>query len=492
MEHIEIVVLGAGFGGLGMGAQLARAGRRDFVILEKADRVGGTWRENTYPGAACDTEAHLYCYSFAPNLGVSRMYAGQHELLSYADKLVADFGLQPHLRLNTEVVAARWNEASNRWFLELADGSSISTSALITAWGQLNRPAVPNFERFDLFAGEAFHSAQWRHDIDLSGRRVASIGNAASAVQYVPEVAKVAGHLDVYQRSPNWIMPRNQIVFTDAQLRSFNADPGLFFASRHDLHDFREAQFARTRAGSDAAQVVMNQALEFMHSQVSDPLLREKLTPNFPLACKRVLRSDDYYPTLERPHVDLITEGLVEFAENGIVTEDGIVHECDVVIFGTGFEAQSFLGQVEVQGEGGRSLRETWSEGAEAYLGMTVPGFPNFFMIYGPNTNLGHNSIISMLEVQQSYIVSVLADVLRAPGAAVDVRAERYRGYNDDLQAAMADSAWAGNCTSWYKNSSGRVVNNWSGTVNEYRTLAGVYDPADYRRVSASVRAVIG
>jgi cation diffusion facilitator CzcD-associated flavoprotein CzcO len=485
MEHIEIVVLGAGIGGLGMGAQIIKAGRTDFVILEKAGSVGGTWRENTYPGAACDTEAHLYCYSYDLNLGVSRLYAGRQELLGYTEKLVADFGLQPHIRFNSEVTRSSWDEAANYWVLELANGSNISASVFITAWGQLNRPSTPKFEGLEDFAGTAFHSAEWRHDVDLAGKRVASIGNAASAVQYIPEIAPVAGHLDVFQRSPNWIMPRNQVVFTDSQLQAFQADPELFLASRRELHDFREAQFARTRTGSEVAGDVMEQALEHMRSQITDPALRAKLTPDFPLACKRVLRSDDYYPALERENVDLITDGVHRFVPEGIVTQDGLLHEYEVVIFGTGFETQSFQGPVEVVGRDGASLRDAWADGAEAYLGMTVPGFPNFFMIYGPNTNLGHNSIVSMLEVQQNYIVSALNDLAQVPGTAVDVRPQLYRSYNDGVQDAMADSAWAGNCNSWYKNASGRVVNNWSGTVNEYRAVAGTFNPGDYERIQS-------
>jgi cation diffusion facilitator CzcD-associated flavoprotein CzcO len=491
MEWIDTVILGTGFGGLGMGAQLVRTGQRNFMILEKASGPGGTWRENTYPGAACDTEAHLYCYSFSLHLSVSRMYAGQQELLGYAENLIRDFGLEPHIRYNTEVINAVWNETESRWTIGLSNGNTISARVFIAAWGQLNRPSIPAFKGLDSFTGPAFHSAEWRHDIDLAGKRVASIGNAASAVQYIPAIAPDVASLDVFQRSPNWIMPRNQIVFTDVELAAFETDPELFLKSRHDLHEFREAQFARTRAGSAEAADVMRQALEHLSKQVPDPELRTKLTPDFPLACKRVLRSDDYYPALMRENVTLVTEGVGRFVKDGIITSDGVKHEYDVVIFGTGFETQSFQGPVEILGREGQSLRETWHEGAEAYLGMTVSGFPNFFMIYGPNTNLGHNSVISMLEIQQGYIASALHDILEHPRRAIDVRPNILNNFNANVQRQMKQSAWAGNCNSWYKNEAGRVVNNWSGTVDEYRSVAASYQPWDYERLDAAVPAEV-
>lgn len=486
MEWIDTVILGTGFGGLGMGAQLARAGQRDFVILEKASGPGGTWRENTYPGAACDTEAHLYCYSFSLHLSVTRMYAGQHELLEYAQTLIKDFGLEGHIRYNTEVVNAVWNDTENRWIIGLRNGDSISARAFIAAWGQLNRPSIPAFPGLETYTGTAFHSAQWRHDVDLAGKRVASIGNAASAVQYIPEIAEDVAGLDVFQRSPNWIMPRNQVIFSEMELASFQTDPELFLKSRHDLHDFREAQFARTRAGSAEAADVMRQALEHLENQVPDPELRAKLTPDFPLACKRVLRSDDYYPALMQENVSLITEGVDRFVEDGIITADGVKHQYDVIIFGTGFETQSFQGPVEIIGRNGRSLRDTWRDGAEAYLGMTVSWFPNFFMIYGPNTNLGHNSVISMLEIQQGYIISALQDILEHPRRAIDVRGNIQDNFNSEVQRQMQASAWAGNCNSWYKNETGRVVNNWSGTVDEYRAVAANYRPWEYTRLDVA------
>lgn len=484
MEMIDTLILGAGFGGLGMGAQLVRAGRSDFLILEKAGAVGGTWRENTYPGAACDTETHIYCYSFALNLGVSRMYAGQTELLGYAHKLVSDFGLDNHLRFNSEVVSASWDDEIQRWAIMLAEGTEISARVFIPAWGQLNRPQIPAFEGRDSFAGVQFHSANWRHDVELGGQKVASVGNAASAVQYIPHLAQIAGELNVFQRTPNWILPRNQRVFTPEELSEFAEDPALFEASRNSIHETRETQFARTRTGSEEAEVIVKQAVAHVTNQVADEALRAKLIPDFPVACKRVLRADAYYPALTSENVQLTTEGISRIVPAGIITHDGTLHEADVIIYGTGFETQSFQGPVEITGRDGADLRTQWADGAEAYLGITVPGFPNMFMLYGPNTNLGHNSIISMLEMQQNYIVSALSTMDDLQGASIDVAESRFRGFNDQVQADMAASAWTGNCNSWYKNANGRVVNNWSGTVNEYREVTKQFEIEDFEILS--------
>lgn len=480
MEKIDTLILGAGFAGLGMGAQLSRAGRSDFLILEKAKSVGGTWRENTYPGAACDTETHIYCYSFALNLGVSRMYAGQEELLAYAHKLVKDFGLEKNLRFNAEVEAARWNEDNQRWIITLTDGNQISARVFIPAWGQLNRPQIPEFEGRDSFAGVQFHSATWSHDTELEGKRIASIGNAASAVQYIPYLAQVAGQLNVFQRSPNWILPRNQQIFTEEELAEFAADPSLFEASRREIHETREAQFSRTRTGSEEAEEIAALAIAHVVNQVEDEALREKLIPDFPVACKRVLRADEYYPTLNRENVELTTEGISRIVPEGVITTDGTLHEADVIIYGTGFHAQAFQGPIEITGRDGADLRQKWADGPEAYLGITVSGFPNMFLLYGPNTNLGHNSIISMLEIQQNYVISALETIDGMDQNAIDVAENKFRAFCDQVQDDMAASAWVGSCRSWYKNASGRVVNNWSGTVNEYREITGEFRIEDY------------
>lgn len=475
---VRALVLGAGFGGLGMGAQLKRHGDDDFVIVERADRIGGVWRDNDYPGSACDTEAHLYCYSFHPHLRVSRMYAGREELLNYMDSLVERFGLEPHLRLGTEILSARWQEPEQRWLFEASDGLQYETEFFIPAWGQLNQPLVPPFKGLENFQGAAFHSARWDHGVPLDGKCVASIGNAASAVQYVPEIAPRVKHLTVFQRSANWIMPRNQVVFSLEQLDAFERDPDTFEASRQHLHVFREAGFQRTQHDTKEQAEGIAMALAHLTAQVSDPDLRAKLTPDYEFACKRILRSDDYFPALTRPNVTLETSRIARFHEDGIETEDGTRHVFDVVIFGTGFESQAFHGALRVTGRKGVSLDDAWRDGAQAYLGMAVPDFPNMFVVYGPNTNLNHNSIISMLEIQQDYILSAM----KAAGErniSIAVRPGVYHAFNDQLQRDMASSAFSSGCSSWYKNAAGRVINNWSSTVDDYRRAAR-FNAADF------------
>lgn len=475
----DVIILGAGLGGLGMGRCLKAAAIQNFVILEKSHAVGGTWRDNTYPGAACDTESHLYCYDFELHIGVSRLYARQPELLRYATRLAERAGLAPHIRYGTEVVAAGWSDAAHCWRLTLADGSTLTSRVFIPAWGQLNRPSIPNFPGRDDFAGRAFHSANWPTDFTGAGLRVASIGNAASAIQYIPEIAPIVAHLTVFQRSPNWIVPRGDRPYSPDELRQFS-DPEAFKSDRQRLFTWRETTFLRMRAGSDDAAEIETLARAHVAAQVPDAALRAQLIPDFPLGCKRVLRSDEYFPALTRDNVSLETEAIARIHPRAIETTTGRRHEVDVIIYGTGFETQSFQGTVDVRGAGGTELRKRWAAGAEAYLGMTVADFPNLFLIYGPNTNLGHNSVLSMLEAQFGYVVGALNYIFADTQRAIDVRPEIMSTFNATLQQEMVGSAWAGDCTSWYKNAAGKVVNNWSGPVAEYERLTASFDAADF------------
>ncbi len=476
----DIIILGAGLGGIGMGCILRNRGRHDFRIIEKASSAGGTWRENVYPGAACDTESHLYCYSFALHLGVSRIYAQQPELLAYAQRLIDENDLSPHIDYNQEIVSARWIDTERHWSIALKSGRTITARIFIAAWGQLNRPSIPGFSGREDFAGEQFHSACWPGTLDLAGKRVGSVGNAASAVQYVPEVARQAAHLTVFQRSPNWIVPRGDRRYSDEELALYTSDPDRFRDSRAALFAWRETTFLRMREGSAEAAELEEQARRHLDAQVPDPALRARLLPDFPLGCKRVLRSDDYLPALMRENVDLVTDAVTRIVPEGIITADGMLHALDVIIWGTGFETQTFQGPVDVHGVAGRDLRATWRDGARAYKGMTVPGFPNFFMIYGPNTNLGHNSILSMLEAQFGYITQAAEHILSRE-VALDITETAMDSYDAALQADLEGSAWAGNCTSWYKNANGRVINNWSGPVQTYLDQTAVFDREAYR-----------
>lgn len=468
-DVIDVAILGSGYGGLGMGAQLKRNGLHNFKIFEKASALGGVWRDNIYPGAACDTQSHIYCFTYFPNLRVSSMYAGQSELLDYLQRLAKHFDLEPHIQYDAEITQAVWNSQEQLWDLQIRGQAPVKAKVFVPAWGQLNKAVTPYFKGAEKFQGQSFHSASWDYDIDLKGKKVVSIGNAASAVQYIPEVAKAAGHLTVFQRSANWIMPRGQIVFTDAELDEFESNPETFFASRNEIHRMREEGFDRTQQGTASQQEGVRIALEHLHSSIQDEELRKKLTPDYELGCKRILRTDDYFPALNRDNVSLVTDGIDEITENAVITAVGEVIEADVIIYGTGFASQNFNGDLDIIGNKGERLLDLWSEGAEAYLGLTVPSFNNMFLIYGPNTNLNHNSIVTMLEIQHQYIVDATQYILNQQTSLV-VKADKFSAYNVDIQAKMAGSAFSSDCSSWYKNEAGKVINNWPLNVEAYRS----------------------
>ncbi|RRJ88202.1 NAD(P)/FAD-dependent oxidoreductase [Gulosibacter macacae] len=480
-KHYRVAILGSGFGGLGMAAQLVRAGIDDFAVFEKADSVGGVWRDNTYPGAACDTQAHVYCFTFFPHLRVSQMFAGGDEMLGYQVALKDAFGIEKHMHYNSEIVEARWNEAEALWNIKTRNGEEYTADFFIPAWGQLNSPKIPGWKGRENYQGIQFHTAEWRHDVDLTGKKVILIGTAASAVQAVPEVAKVAGHLEVFQRSANYILPREQITFSAEQLDTFEQHPETFEESRRLIHDMREAGFERTRNNTSAQAEGRQESLDYLYSVVKDEELREKLTPNYDFGCKRILRTSAFYPALLRDNVSLVTEGVDHFTEKGIVTTDGVEHEADVIIYGTGFYSQNFQGDLNIVGRDGVTLAERWGEeDAEAYIGLSVDGFPNMFLMYGPNTNLNHNSVVTMLEIQQHYVIDALEKTADLDKVSLDVNRDKLDSFNTVLQEEMEGSSFSSDCSSWYKNSKGKVINNWSGTVEEYRDWAGEFKAEDY------------
>ncbi len=478
---VKVAVLGAGFAGLCMGLKLQARGETDFVILEKAGRVGGTWRENIYPGAGCDIPSHLYSYSFEPNPDWPEIYSAQPDILAYIEGVVEKHGLSRHIRFNSEVVSADWDDAAGLWRIATRAGDRLTAEALVTAWGQLNRPKTPPIEGRDSFSGSAFHSAQWDGSVDLAGKRVAVIGNGASAIQFVPEVAKVAGQLTLFQRSPNWIVPRMNRPYTAEEMAHFRAEPAAMRKVRDEIFQMAEDRLAARRAGTLPVEEVPI-PLAHLHAQVTDPDLRAKLTPDYELGCKRVLISNDFYPALMRDNVELVTEGVARMTPQGVVDAAGRLHEADVVIYATGFETRSFAGDTQITGLDGLSLDAAWTDGPEAYLGVSTPGFPNLFMLYGPNTNLGHNSIIYMIEAQADYVLQALD----APGP-VAVKPEVSRRYNDALQADLANTPWAGSCTSWYKTADGRILNNWPHTAKAYADAVARFDPADFDVVGARI-----
>ncbi|MGL6223052.1 MAG: flavin-containing monooxygenase, partial [Steroidobacteraceae bacterium] len=423
-RRTRIAVIGAGHSGLCMGMRLKQAGQHDFVILEKAATLGGTWRDNTYPGASCDAPSFLYSFSFAQKTDWSRRFAWQKELLGYSTELAIRHGLLRHCRFNTEVSAVTYDDANATWTLTCTDGSSIVADFVVAGVGQLNRPATPQLPGQAEFTGPQFHSAQWNHGVDLAGKRIAVIGNAASAVQFVPQIAPLAAQLTVFQRSANWLLPRKDRLYAPRTQRLLTRFPALA-KLYHDVQwfFFGELQLTPLMKQVRPVQALARwKSLAHLRRQVRDPALRAKLVPQFPIGAKRVLFNDDYYPTLTRPNVALVTDAIERIEPDGVRTGTGTLHAADVIIYATGFKSTDFLAPMRITGRNGLDLRQEWSRGARAYLGVTVSGFPNFFMLYGPNTNLGHNSILVMIEAQVGYILDVL-EQMRARGLRrIDVK----------------------------------------------------------------------
>jgi cation diffusion facilitator CzcD-associated flavoprotein CzcO len=479
-----VTVVGAGFGGIGMAVRLARAGIRDITVLERADRVGGVWAANSYPGAACDIPASLYSFSFAPKTDWTRRYPPQAEIREYLEDVAARFGVLPRIRFGVEVTDARFDEASGRWVLTLADDGTHETDVLITACGQLSRPAVPPLPGLDEFAGTTFHSATWRHDHDLTGRRVAVVGTGASAIQFLPHVAEQAAHTTLFQLDAPHVIPKPDRPYGDRLRVAFRRVPGLLALNRaatYLQYELRAVGFTRWPG---LLELIDRQAKRHLRHQIRDPRLRAALEPQGAPGCKRILLSNDYYPALDQPSVDVVTAPITKVLPDGLLTDEGTTHPVDTIIWGTGFRATDFLTPMSVTGPAGRDLREAWADGAEAYLGITVAGFPNLFLLYGPNTNLGHNSIVYMLESQISYVVQAVRRL--ADGArTVSVRPEVQRRYNDWVQRRITATVWDRGCTSWYRTPSGRNTTNWPDFTFLYRARTRRFRDDDYELTGA-------
>jgi len=468
-----------------MGMQLKRAGIDDFVILEKGGTLGGTWRDNTYPGASCDAPSFLYSFSFAQKTDWSRRFAWQSELLAYSVECAVSSGLLPHCRFDAEVVAARFDESRSLWRVELAGGEAVEAQFLVTGMGQLHRPATPAIPGRESFRGAQFHSARWDHSVDLAGRRIAVIGNAASAVQFVPQIAPLASRLTIFQRSANWLLPRKDRLYSPRLQRLMTRWPRLA-KLRHDFQwfFFGEVQLTPLMKQVRVVQwLATRYARLHLRRQVRDPALRAKLVPDYPIGAKRVLFNDDYYPTLNRANVRLVTDGVGRIEPEGVRTEAGEFVEADVIVFATGFHATDFLAPVAITGAAGRDLREEWQDGAHAYLGVAVSGFPNLFMLYGPNTNLGHNSILVMIEAQAGYVIDAIRRMDARGLRRLDVKRTVMDEYNRWLQRDLAKSVWANGKQSWYKLADGTITNNWPHSTIRYRKMLreadlGAYDTA--------------
>jgi cyclohexanone monooxygenase len=468
---LEALVIGAGFGGICMAVALRRAGVENFLLLEKGSDLGGVWRDNTYPGAACDVPSHLYSFSFAPNPDWSHTFARQAEIHAYLHDCVSRFGLARHIRHGAAVAGARFDEGRALWEVELASGECLLARMLVSATGLLSRPLLPRLPGIGSFRGPAFHSAQWDHGCSLAGKRVAVIGTGASATQFVPAIAADAAQLSVFQRSPYWLKARKDRPYPAWQKALFRRLPSLMRLHRGLIYARYEARaLAFTGLKSMMWVAVGIPFRRMLAREVADAALRAKLTPGYPMGCKRILISDDYLQVFARPSVELVTDPIRRITPAGIETTDGRHRDFDVLIYATGFAATDFLAPMTIRGRGGRELGEAWRDGAEAYLGLTVPGFPNFFMLYGPNTNLGHNSIIYMLESQVQHVMRCRAAMRAAGAATAEVEATPHRRFNARLQRCLAHTVWQG-CSSWYLDRHGHNSANWPGFTFSYRFL---------------------
>jgi cyclohexanone monooxygenase len=479
--HVEHLVVGSGFGGLCAAIKLAEAGETDYLVIEKGEDVGGTWRDNTYPGACCDVPSQLYSLSFARNPEWSSSYSPQPEIQAYLRQVARDSGVRDKAVLGTELLHAAWDDETQSWRCRTTNGDLTATT-LIAAAGGLSEPRLPDLEGLDAFAGSLFHSARWDHSVDLTGKRVAVIGTGASAIQIVPEVQKVAGHLDVYQRTAPWVIPRNDRTYSRPErlaLRHVPALGRLYRTGIYWAHEGYVPMFTwQPKLGAPAEKA----ALVNLRKGIKDPELRAKVTPTFRLGCKRVLRSNTYYPALAADNVDVVTEPITRVTDHAVVTGDGVEHPVDVIVVATGFHTTDLPITERIVGREGRSLAEEWADGGmSAYKGTTVHGYPNLFMIVGPNTGQGHTSMVFIIESQVAYIRDTIR-TMRAQGyAAVEPRADAQRRWNANLQRRMKHTVWnTGGCSSWYLDSHGRNTVLWPKATFTFRRLLARFDPEAY------------
>jgi cation diffusion facilitator CzcD-associated flavoprotein CzcO len=483
--HVRVAIIGTGFGGLGMGIQLRRSGLTDFVILERAGSVGGTWRDNTYPGCACDVPSHLYSFSFAPNPAWSRSFSPQAEIWKYLDDVTERYAVRGHIRFGTEVRQARWDTDAGRWRLRTSRGD-LTADVLVSAAGPLSEPSLPDIPGLESFPGEIFHSARWNHDYDLAGKRVAVVGTGASAIQIVPAIQPLAGRLTLFQRTPAWVMPRHDHRISGVERWLYRHIPVTQRIARTSLHLSREALVGAFVRRPGRLRVAQRIALGHLAKSVADPELRAALTPDYVMGCKRILLSGDYFPALTRPNTELVASGLAKVDGSTLTARDGTAIEADVLIFATGFHTTDVPVAHSIYGAGAVSLAQAWGDDMRALRGTTVPGFPNLCLVIGPNTGLGHNSMIHMIEAQADYIVDYLATLDRLGATALDARADAQQRWCAAIERRMASTVWAtGGCVSWYLNAAGRNPTLWPGSIREFRRATRHVDPREYDVIAA-------
>jgi cation diffusion facilitator CzcD-associated flavoprotein CzcO len=467
---VDVLIVGAGFSGLCMAIKLRQARMESFLLIEKGDDIGGTWHENRYPGCACDIPSHLYCFSFDLNPEWNRMYAGHAEIWEYLKSCAKRYGLLPHIRLKTRLREAKWDEAKGVWHVLAGDGMTIEARVLVSGIGALHVPSYPDLPGLARFAGRCFHSAKWDQDAKLEGKNIAVIGTGASAIQFVPRIAPLAGKLHVFQRTPAWIVPKPDTSISEKWKRRFRRMPGVMWTFRKLLfwqHEIRVLAFLGNRWMRKSLESIARRHLE---KQIKDPNLREALAPDYALGCKRVLFSNDFYPTLGRPNVELVTERIAEVREHSIVTQDGTERPVDVLIYGTGFRVTEPMIGIRLVGRGGVEIHDAWRERMSAFLGVTVSGFPNFFILLGPNTGLGHNSVVLMIEAQVRYVMSCLKLMRRRGQKVMHLRPESQERFVEQIVQRLGRTVWqTGGCRSWYQDQkTGENTTLWPGSVVDY------------------------
>jgi cation diffusion facilitator CzcD-associated flavoprotein CzcO len=480
MSTPQIAIVGAGFGGLAAAIELKRAGIETFTVFERAGEVGGVWQANSYPGAACDVPSVTYQFSFALNGSWSRRYGTQAEIRDYLRDVSFDFGVRGHIRFNTSVESATFDEQSGRWTLEVSGGESAEFDILICANGQLSRPKIPDVPGLDSFAGEQFHSAEWDHDVDLTGKRVAVVGGGATAIQVVPAIADQASHLTVVQRTPSWVV--NKWDWSPVWLERLKPLQRLYHNATWLWFEVRYPGVLR--ASRPFRALWERERKRTMKRILRDPQKVAAVTPDYQMGCNRLLLSRDWYPTLARDDVSVIGEGVSAVTETGLITSGGQAVDADVIIWCTGFTASEYLAPMAVTGRGGVQIREAWEDGPEAYLGMTTPGFPNMFMVYGPNTNSLTNTIVYLLERQADYIRQAV-EYLTARGGTIEVRKDVHDEFNAELAKRFERTTFTTGCPGWYTTSSGKVVAVWVGSHVEYGRRTRHFDPGVFERAAA-------
>ena len=489
IRQVKHLIVGAGFSGLCAAIKLDEGGERDFVVIEKGSDVGGTWRDNTYPGAACDVPSQLYSYSFAPNPDWTMSFSPQAEIQAYIRKVAERSGTLDRFVFDTTFDSAAWDDTAQSWVVQTSAGQFLATSLIVGA-GALSAPKLPEIEGIETFGGELFHSARWDHDADLTGKRVAVIGTGASAIQIVPEIAEAVSHLDVYQRTAPYVMPRNDRRYGRLERLALRHLPGLQKMYRTALYWGRECYVPGFTLEPRLALPAKKLALGNIAKAITDLKLREKVTPTYQIGCKRILISNTYYPALAAVNVDVVTDRIARVTDSSIVTADGVEREIDVLIVATGFHTTELPITEHITGRSGRTLADTWREtGMSAYKGTAVADFPNYFMIVGPNTGLGHSSMVFMIESQVAYIRDAFRVMRERGHAVVEVTTEAERAYQRDVQRRMRRTVWhTGGCESWYLDRHGNNTTLWPRTTFNFRGHLAEFDPAAYR-VEAAARA---